>query len=160
LHDQVGVTVQSIEMLVHHPVAGTLLKRYFHGCYRRGRNVAYHKPSDRKTGDLWKNHYVDPKTKQVRFFELYGGKLAGILTQSLCREIFMRAAVSVAQWCEQSNQLQLVGQFHDELVVDWMPGILSSVVAEEDLKVRMSDAAPMKSFPLAAEVHSDYRYIK
>jgi DNA polymerase len=161
LHDQVGVTVSSIEMRVHHPVAGTLLKRYFHGCYRRGRNVAYHKPSDRKTGDLWKNHYVDPKTKQIRFFELYGGKLAGILTQSLCREIFMRAAVVVAQWCEQSNQLQLVGQFHDELVVDWVPTAqISPAGAKKTLKILMSDAAPMKSFPLAAEVHSDYRYIK
>ena len=45
--------------------ATPFLTRYFHGCYMRGRNVGYYKPSERKTGDLWKNHFTDPKTKQV-----------------------------------------------------------------------------------------------
>jgi len=151
---------QSIEMRVHHPAHGTLLKRYFHGCYRRGRNVAYHKPSDRKTGDLWKNHYIDPKTKQIRFFELYGGKLAGILTQSVCREIFMQVAVEVNHWARRLGQLQLIGQFHDELVVDYRPGAVRLESAVADMKKMMSNPGLLKSFPLTADVHWDYRYIK
>ena len=139
-----------------------VLRRYFLGCYMRGRNVAYYKPSDRKTGDLWRSHYVDPKTKVVRFYELYGGKLAGILTQSLCRELFFSCLKAVHKWCREAHagQLELVGQFHDEIVVDWTPGVLSMPSAQGEMKFHMSNAGDFRSFPLEAEVKSDYRYIK
>ena len=138
------------------------LVRYFHGCHVRGRNICYYKPSDRKTGDLWKNHYVDQKTKQVRFYELYGGKLAGILTQSFCRELFFRSLQQVAIWAWQySDSVTLVGQFHDEIVVDWRPGgRLDLEVSKQMLERMMSDPGSVVSFPLAAEIKHDYRYTK
>jgi DNA polymerase bacteriophage-type len=139
----------------------SIMSRVFHGVHSRGRNVCYFKPSDRKTGDLWRNTFVDPKTKETRTFELYGGKLAGILTQSFCREIFFRTLTKVAVWAEaRSDQLQLIGQFHDEIVVDWSPGLATLVAAEEGLHTLMSDPGRFTSFPLAAEVKSGYRYIK
>jgi DNA polymerase bacteriophage-type len=138
----------------------TVMQRYFHGCHERGRNICYFKPSDRKTGDLWKNTFIDPKTKQRRNYDLYGGKLAGILTQSLCREIFFRVLKDVDEWVDTSAQLTLVGQFHDEIVVDYKPGVVSLDTSKLGLKSIMSDAGMMSSFPLEADIKSDYRYTK
>jgi hypothetical protein len=152
------------------PTARLILQRIFHGCYMRGGNVGYYKPSDRKTGDLWRNHFKDPKTKQVRFYELYGGKLAGILTQSFCRELFFEALERAHTWCKNHENVQLVGQFHDEIVVDWKVGPATGTGrftpyrledAKRQLETCMSTApgfAP--SFPLAADIKDDYRYTK
>jgi DNA polymerase len=139
-----------------------LLKRYFHGCYRRGGNIGYYKPSDRKTGDLWKNHFTDPKTKQLRFYELYGGKLAGILTQSLCREIFMRVLLQTQHAFAGRSEVNLVGQFHDEIVLDWKPSTLGSGLSNTMARLDelMSDRGDMVSFPLEADIKHDYRYTK
>jgi DNA polymerase len=151
---------QSIEMVVH-ANGQPFLKRYFHGCYVRGSNIGYYKPTERKTGDLWKNHFVDPKTKQVRFYELYGGKLAGILTQSFCRELFMKCLLEVDKWANTYSNLLVVGQFHDEIAVDWRPDSgLSLERAKSDLDMLMSDPGVVRSFPLAADIKDDYRYTK
>ena len=143
---------------------GTIwLRRYFHGCYMRGKDIGYYKPSELKSGDLWKNHFTDPKTKQVRFYTIYGGKLTGILTQSFCREIFFRVLTDVNDWCSRYQGLRLVGQFHDEIVVDWSPhGGISKESAMNLLEEMMSDAQRhgINGFPLAAEVKYDYRYTK
>ena len=161
-----------VSLVKQHPGAKTVamtvyaggrpfMKRYFQGCYVRGGNIGYYKPSERKTGDLWKNHFVDPKTKQVRFYELYGGKLAGILTQSFCRELFFRCLVNVHRWVQQHpEQLMLVGQFHDEIAVDWRPGQLSLEDAKAKFEELMSDPGSCRSFPLAADIKDDYRYTK
>jgi hypothetical protein len=139
----------------------TRMLRVFHGCYLRGRDICYYKPSDLKTGDLWRAHYVHPKTKQLTFHKLYGGKLAGILTQSFCRELFMEAMVKVYDWTRQfGGQVQLVGQFHDELVLDWKPGSLGLDHAKHSFEVLMSSPQWAPSFPLAADIKSDYRYTK
>lgn len=152
---------QSVAMTVATNSGKAILKRYFHGCYTRGRNVAYYKPSDRKTGDLWSATFKDPKTKQLRYYELYGGKLAGILTQSLCREIFMYVMTHVDAWCKTSGAT-LVGQFHDELVVDWTPSV-NATRGEATLSLQqIMSTAPhwLPGFPLDAEIKSAYRYIK
>ena len=152
---------QTVMMQVTHPQYHVYLKRFFHGCYVRGRNICYFKPSHRKTGDLWSNNYIDPKTKMLRFYELYGGKLAGILTQSFCRELFFAALRSVDRWCwTTGGQVQLVGQFHDEIVLDWKPGAVSLTDAKVMLERLMSDPGPVRSFPLTAEIKDDYRYTK
>lgn len=152
---------RSLKVAIYDRLGEAVLKRYFHGVHRRGRNIGYFKPSDRKTGELWKNRYTDPKTKQVRFYELYGGKLAGILTQSFCREIFFRTLAEVCRWAVlHSNQLSVVGQFHDEIVADWRPGPMSLELAKSDLEQLMSDPGQFTSFPLAAEIKDDYRYTK
>lgn len=151
---------KSVRLTITRADGGTVMHRVFHGCYRRGRNVGYYKPSDRKTGDLWKNWYIDSKTKQKRFYELYGGKLAGIVTQSFCREIFFRTLREVQRWADTHRELTVIGQFHDEIVVDKKPSLASVLVFEQDLKKLMSDPGEFKTFPLAAEVKSAYRYIK
>ena len=142
------------------PQGGLVLTRWFHGCYRRGRNICYWKPTDRKTGDVWVNHYTDPKTKQVRFFSIYGGKLAGILTQSFCRELFFRCLEQVHAWALHHPSLDLIGQFHDEIVLDWKPGQISLDTAMMGMKRLMSDAGDIADFPLEADIKHDYRYTK
>lgn len=150
----------SIEMKIMNDHDGAVMRRYFHGCYSRGGNIAYYKPSDRKTGDLWRPTFVDPKTKQTRFFELYGGKLAGILTQSLCREVFFRILRRVYEWTSLIPNVTPIGQFHDEIVLDWVPGDISLKDCSDGLEVLMSDPGIFKTLPLAAEVKHSYRYTK
>jgi hypothetical protein len=152
---------QSIQMVITDYRGRVRLRRIFHGCYLRGRNVGYYKPSDRKTGDLWSNHFTDQKLKQVRFYELYGGKLAGILTQSFCRELFMHSMELVADWCSgPDNQVTLIGQFHDEIVLDWKPGARSLESVKQTLSTLMSNPGFAVGFPLAADIKDDYRYTK
>lgn len=141
------------------------LRRYFHGCYMRGRDVCYYKPTDRVGGDLWSSKYVDPKTKQTVFYKLYGGKLAGILTQSFCREIFFHVMLNLSRWTKETPGVTLVGQFHDEIVMDYDPTSAGSRSLDDVTRVMeayMADSSilPFRGFPLGAEVHSDYRYIK
>lgn len=159
---QVGSTSPacSITMTVHDPGRSLFMKRVFHGCHLRGRNVSYYKPSSRKTGDLWSNTYTDPKTGALRFYELYGGKLTGILTQSFCRELFFRVLSQVGTWAARIPNVDLIGQFHDEIVLDWRPGPTPLETTKADLEHLMSDPGPVQGFPLEADIKSDYRYTK
>lgn len=151
----------SIAMEVSKPGQQVLFRRVFHGCYIRGRNVCYYKP-DAKNGRLWSSDYLDPKTKQRRFYELYGGKLAGILTQSFCRELFFAGLDQVFTLAKNYPELTLIGQFHDEVVVDWNPdkGDLSLNDAMLKIDHAMTSIPGWENFPFAAEVKSDYRYTK
>lgn len=136
------------------------LRRVFHGTHMRGKDICYYKPSERKTGDLWTNHFTDPKTKQIGFYKIYGGKLAGILTQSFCREIFFRSLTDVFRMTEKHYGLDLIGQFHDEIVLDWTPkGGLSLTEATAFLE-RYMTKHHVPHFPMAAEIKYDYRYTK
>jgi DNA polymerase len=157
-------TAISVEVMLAHN-SGPILKRYFHGCHMRGRDIVYYRPSDRKTGDLWKCDFIHPKTKQRQHYKIYGGKLAGILTQSLCRELFFWILLEVSRWVEPIKNLTLIGQFHDEDVLDWTPhtgmdtiGLAAAIRGLENLMQDPPWWAP--SFPLAAEVKYDYRYTK
>ena len=141
------------------------LSRVFHGCYLRGRNIGYHKPSTLKGGKPWKNKYIDPKTKRPRFYELYGGKLAGILTQSLCREIFFESLARIDIAFTGVDNVTVIGQFHDEVVIDWVPGdidegymSISEVV--DILTMAMCSSTTYPELPMGVEVKSDYRYTK
>lgn len=141
------------------------LQRYFHGCYMRGKDVCYHKPTDRVGGDLWTNHYRDPKSGQIVFYKLYGGKIAGILTQSFCREIFFHVMHSVYRWTTRNSGVTLIGQFHDEIVVDYDSTAFGAMTIDEARRVLTTimtetHGLPFTGFPLGAEVQSAYRYIK
>lgn len=141
------------------------LQRYFHGCYMRGRDICYYKPSDRVGGDLWSNKFTDPKTKQTKFHKIYGGKIAGILTQSFCREIFFHVMHNVYRWTSRTEGATLIGQFHDEIVVDYVPTEDGRPSLEDTKSVLAhlmteTQGLPFSGFPLGAEVQSDYRYIK
>lgn len=153
---------RSVVLWIQHGRGGeVVMRRYFHGCYERGRNVCYYRASDRKTGDLWRPGYTDPRTKQWRFYELYGGKLAGILTQSFCRELFFHCLVNVDTMCRSNvGQMAVVGQFHDEVVVDWKPGMTTLQRARDMIENEMSDPGFARGFPLKADVKAAYRYIK
>lgn len=153
-----------------------ILQRVFHGCYTRGRNICIYKPSERKTGDMWSSHFVDPKTKKVRFYDIYGGKLAGILTQSMCREMFFHALLELDKDMRGVANAKIVGQFHDEIVVDWVPPQAGFDFPQEDpieyyglsydaTKILVEDAmtkvaSQFDGFPLEADIKSGFRYIK
>jgi DNA polymerase len=158
LEDQMAAA-QSIEMCVWKNGL-RVLTRVFHGCYYRGRNIGYHKPSTLKGGRPWKTKYIDPKTKRPRFYELYGGKLAGILTQSLCREIFFEALEEISLQLDGFDNATLVGQFHDEVVVDWVPGRMSMIQVYNILRDTMSSSVTHPGLPMGVEVKHDYRYTK
>jgi DNA polymerase len=137
-----------------------LLSRVFHGCYLRGRNIGYHKPSTLKGGRPWKKTFVNPKTKRQQYYELYGGKLAGILTQSMCREIFFEALEELSRVLHQWDNVTIIGQFHDEVVVDWVPGRASLIQVMEAMRSTMSRSRTHPKLPMGVEVNHDYRYTK
>lgn len=150
---------RSVQMLVF---KGTerLMSRVFHGCYLRGRNIGYHKPSTLKGGRPWKKTYVDPKTKRQRYYELYGGKLAGILTQSLCRELFFEALFLIDKQLNTIDNADLIGQFHDEVVIDWWPGDTSMAAVMARMESAMTGSFILPGLPMGVEVKHDYRYTK
>jgi hypothetical protein len=150
--------VQSIEMVVQKK--DMYLRRVFHGCYLKGGNVGYYKPSTLKGGPAWKRKYMDPKTKQERYYELYGGKLAGILTQSFCREIFFESLSRLDQLISRYDNVQIVGQFHDEIVVEWEPGEMLRAKLEASMEAAMSSSYVHPDLPMAVEVKHAPRYIK
>ena len=167
------ITPESLQAM--HPGATSLLltlrygrdlvvSRVFHGCYRRGRDICYYKHSDRKTGDPWNRSYEDPKTKRREYYRLYGGKLAGILTQSFCREIFFNGLRYISQAVKEIPNARLVGQFHDEIVVEWTPHNgeegAKSLEEVEALMESWMCYSPYEGFPLAAEIKKGHRYIK
>lgn len=150
----------SVLMLVH--CGGIKFQRVFHGCYVRGRNICYYRASGKASGDLWSPYFTDPQTKGRKYHSLYGGKLAAVATQSLCREIFFRIAANVQSWCDVNPGLRLIGQFHDELIVDFDPSTCSYTQEEIvfQLQQLMSTFVTLPGFPLAAKVNAGYRYTK
>lgn len=142
-----------------------VLERVFHGCYMRGTDVCFYKPSDRKTGDLWKNHYRDPKTGKVVFYKLYGGKITGILVQSMCREMFFDGMKGLFVLLKDVPNATPIGQFHDELVTSWKPSNEKGSVTLDQAMNLVNTAMSMprysfRGFPLEADVKNDYRYTK
>ena len=136
----------------------------FHGCYLRGRDVHYYKPSHLKGGKPWKAKYTDPKTKRQVYYKLYGGKLAGILTQSMCREIFFEALAEIRSQLRYVSNAEMIGQFHDEVVVDWWPsketGAESIISVKDRLNNAMSWSPSYPELPMGVEVKYDHRYTK
>ena len=137
-----------------------LMSRVFHGCYLRGRNIGYHKPSSLVGGKPWKPKFIDPKTKRPRFYELYGGKLAGILTQSMCREIFFESLAMLKYAIDSMPNATIIGQFHDEVVVDWVPGAVTMNQVIIQMEHCMSSSRTHPMLPMGVEVKHDYRYTK
>ena len=143
-----------------------VLERVFQGVYMRGDDVCFYKPSDRKTGDLWRNHYKDPKTGQTVFYKVYGGKLTGIMVQSMCRELFFDAMRRMYDLFGGIQNVTPIGQFHDELVVSWRPKTdprldLSVEDAMATMEIAMSEVRPsFAGFPLVGDIKKDYRYTK
>jgi hypothetical protein len=138
-----------------------VFRRVIHGASLVGRNIHYWKPSERKTGDLWVDTWTNPKTKRQQPFTVYGGKLSGLLTQSLCREVFFNSLRDVHGRLSPfpGVNVQLVGQFHDEIVLDWTPGAVTLESTKDMLNDCMTSTS-LPGFPLAADIKHDYRYTK
>ena len=157
----------NLQLSVRHTKHNTVfMQRFFVGCHMVGNNIGYYKPNETIAGKPWKNTFRDPKTGQTKRYTIYGGKLAGILTQSFCRELFFRVLRDVSCDMVYPN-LKLIGQFHDEIVLEWSPvetaevqeHAISLEYAVKKLKMLMS-FSPAPNFPLAAEVKYDHRYTK
>ena len=157
-----GCRSMVMELRENTPPRRVVLKRVFHGVHLRGRDVGYYKSGATKNGPLWVNTFRNPKTGLTEHYKLYGGKLTGILTQSFCREIFFRVAVELYHWTQRYSGAQLIGQFHDELVVDVDMDKFEFVNPKniKDAIHTVMTASPFPDFPLEAEVKYDYRYIK
>lgn len=180
VHMEAVPEVQSVQSL--HPGAkqitilvtraGTVFRfrRVLRGVYRRGRDLVIHKPVSARTQKLWTDEFTDPKTGVIRKHTIYGGKLAGILTQSFCREIFFMALHVLSTSLEGFDNVKLIGQFHDEIVVEWQPehtvpdadpwNTLTEMEVMEKMKWIMSNPQMLTGFPLAAEINFAHRYIK
>ena len=164
------ITPESLQLI--HPGAQSLkvgmyardklfLSRVFHGCYLRGRDIIFYTASSKVNGPLWTDTYVNPKTKLLTYYKVYGGKLTGILIQSMCRQVFFNSLSLLSQALD-GTCTPIVGQFHDEIVVDWNPQ-RSHLNLQQLIKIMhecMSDPGPLKGFPLEADIKHAHRYIK
>ena len=155
------------------PPEGATFTRYFRGAYLRGRQVIYHKPNSKVSGDPWSDTFRDPKTKQMRHYTIYGGKLTGILTQSLCRELFFEKLQLIETKFYTVENLKIIGQFHDEIILEWVPpkpgaqmvpqGISSKRNLTIEQAVReFSDVMneDLSWLPISSSIKFDRRYIK
>lgn len=149
------------------PNGRAYVTRVVHGCYFRkngdSESLCYYKPVDRlrPDGRLWTATYKHPKTKRLTYYSIYGGKLAGILTQSMCREMFFESLEELNEALKECPNAEIVGQFHDEIAVDWWPeeGGWDKERVIEIMDFCMSTTL-LTDFPLVADIKSDYRYIK
>lgn len=140
-----------------------IMHRWFQGCFMVGNDICYHKPSQLKSGKLWLDRWT--KDGQSGRYKLYGGKLAGILTQSFCRELFFRMMLRLDQRLESVPNASIIGQFHDEIVVNYTPsneaGAMPLHVIKDMMYQEMTQAPHFcSSLPVEAEIKSAYRYIK
>lgn len=141
-----------------------VLQRWFQGVFMDGKDIAYHKPSELKSGKLWKDRWT--KDGQSGRYKLYGGKLTGILVQSFCREIFFDTAARIEQYTSNWESLKLIGQFHDELVVEWSPSAVDQSIPSVQsvataIKHVMEDVDDrLAGLPVVADVKFAHRYIK
>ncbi|QYC53780.1 DNA polymerase I [Microbacterium phage EugeneKrabs] len=145
--------------------------RFVHGAHFRKGKLCYYKPA-KSLGPkgLW---LVVDETRSAKksaelgyevelYYSIYGGKLAGIFTQSLCRELFFDSLMNLRELMKDCPNAVICGQFHDEINVDWWP--MEGGWSKEDVKSAMHQAMTnvlvLREFPLDVEVKSAYRYIK
>lgn len=155
---------RSIQVSVLDPAGSVWLQRVIHGCYLRGKDICYYKPSELKSGDLWRGKMTVPPHI---WYKIYGGKLTGILTQSFCRELFFQSIRVLYSTLAKVENVKMIGQFHDELVLEWTPPdpqrmerTWSLDHAISTLKEAMTHRGMWNDFPLDASVDHDYRYLK
>lgn len=149
-----------------------LVVRFIHGAYILDKGVAYYKASESLGLErpLWSNvnETATQKAnkgrkkgtnKKIVLNTIFGGKLTGILVQSFCRELFFDSLALLSERLEEVDNVNIVGQFHDEIVVDWRPGSWSLEKAMEVMEEAMS-TCNIEGFPLVADIKHAYRYIK
>ena len=158
------------------------MERVIHGVYSLGGSLYYYKPTTLRSGPAWQSSYIHPVTKKRTKYSIYGGKLAGILTQSFCRELFFEGLVSTQdrlasapaygriQWPDDTPRPLLVGQFHDELALEADLGYTTKngqtpqtqvlEVTQEWVYAQTVREAAMKNFLAVEMTRSPYRIIQ
>jgi len=161
-----------------------IVTRFIHGVYLVTSNnktgMAYYKATE-TLGEkgIWSNinetgtrkaNVGKPKNakKKIVLNTIFGGKLTGIAVQSLCRELFFKALAELSDRLENVANAQLVGQFHDEANVEWLPHVdvtdtWERNIEAEELQALMEEVmshSELVGFPLDADIKSAYRYIK
>lgn len=152
---------RSILLILTTDTGYQLLRRTFIGCHMRGRDVQYLKPREQKSGQLWSARWT--KNGQSGPYKIYGGKLTGILTQSFCRELFFMSLQRIESALQPVPNAQLIGQFHDEAVIEWWPQKNSGAKLLETKAIveqAMTGEPMFPEFPLVADVKHGHRYIK
>lgn len=140
--------------------------RYFHGCYQNGRNISYYRPSDAVNGPGWTARRAATPSAPAGTFNVYGGKLAGILTQSMARELFFDQLNRIEEVLQANYlkhfQAQLIGQFHDEVIIEYTPDGSSTVQLRGEMVKVMTSApnAAWRGLPLACSLDEGQRYAK
>jgi len=167
-----GALSLCVQMLL--PDGSPFVTRFVHGCYFRRTEdrlqLCYYKPAERLSeGQLWRAVNQDMSAKRskelgrqvVVYYSIYGGKLAGIFTQSMCREIFFDSLTELRRLFKSHGvtNAAICGQFHDEINVDWWPGEYDKQFIRDLMDQAMSNTI-LQDFPLDVEVHSAFRYIK
>jgi len=137
----------------------------FHGVYERDRSICFYKASSNKGGAAWSKGYMHPKTNKFTLYSIYGGKLTGILTQAFCREIFYDVLRNVQREVDKQPELEIIGQFHDEIGVEYTPAKkgLSLPAGAHTAMIQAIMEAPHPRypwFPINAVVKYDRRYTK
>lgn len=137
-----------------------IFTRMWRGAYltrsKFGDEVVYHKsPSAPNMNKLWTDYVIDPDTKRRIYNKLYGGKLTGVLVQSMARELFFKMVSDIA--IQLPPNCLMVGQFHDEVVLD-VPLDMTDYIERRVVEIMSSSSYPM--LPIGCEVKHAYRYIK
>ena len=137
-----------------------LFWRVWRGCYvttgQYGPEVVYHKsPISPNHSKLWSDHTVDEETQARYTNKLYGGKLTGVLVQSFARELFFNHLKEIDQHLE--NGEYMVGQFHDEVVIDTS---MSQLEDTERMVAHVMSNSPFPLLPVGCDVKHAYRYTK
>lgn len=143
--------------------------RFVHGLYFKGNKLCYYRAKDNLHEELWAPTYKHPKLKNSAgkpldvYYSIYGGKLAAIFTQSMCREIFFNSLTALGKRLRGVPNALIVGQFHDEINIDWWPSEEEGAWTKEQVVEAMSttmSSTVLEGFPLEVDIKSSYRYIK
>ena len=152
---------RTVAVEIRNSFGSVLVHRVFQGTYMHGNDMCYLKPSELKGGKLWLEEWT--KDRQKGRYKIYGGKLAGILTQSFCRELFFNSMSVLDRELANIPNASIVGQFHDEIVVEWSPPLIddgSDLLVRRIMEECMSTTDFVENFPLASEINFSHKYIK
>ena len=120
------------------------------------KEVTYAMLDERKTAaEPWKRLNTEGEP-----FRLYGGKLTGTLIQSLARELYFHQLKDLS-W-QTAGALDIIGQLHDEVVCEWVPGGPYTLHGAEQVIEKSMTRVPwyLNQCPVRVKVSHAHRYIK
>lgn len=157
--EDVMAGTQMLEMALYHNDS-KIFWRVWRGCYvaqgKYGSEVIYHRsPISPSRSKLWVDHSIDKETKVKYTNKLYGGKLTGVLVQSFARELFFAMLKEIDK--RIPGGARIIGQFHDEVVIDTPLATLGEV---SRVVWSVMTHSPYPDLPVDCEIKHAYRYTK